>query len=311
MIYLSTFQKRLSASLLVGLALCCFSEAYAETRGAHGISIQSTSPSIAVIDWTQTETFLALGVTPLATAQQVDYNAWVKTPPIPNHVADMGLRSQPNMERLTELAPDTIFISPMFEALTDQLSRVAPVKNIPLYKEGELNWLALKTYTRALAKEVNAEGAAETLIQDAEDLFLNLKTNNHTPNEPLLIIQFMDSRHVRVYGENSLYAISARQIGFHNAWKESTSHWGFSLVGIDKLLGINARIVVVDPLPAGAEKRLQHDQLWQQIIAQSTGSLIHIDSVWSYGAIPSATRFASLLFQAIKVSQTSKERGPQ
>jgi len=43
----------------------------------------NASPRILSLDWTQTETLLALGVTPVAVAQKADYNSWVKAPPIP------------------------------------------------------------------------------------------------------------------------------------------------------------------------------------------------------------------------------------
>ena len=78
------------------------------------------------IDWTQTETLIALGIKPIAMAQQSGYEAWVKAPAIPSTTADVGLRTQPNLERLSELKPDKIFISPMFTSLIPKLSPYRP-----------------------------------------------------------------------------------------------------------------------------------------------------------------------------------------
>ena len=78
------------------------------------------------------------------------------------------------------------------------------------------------------------------------------------------MVQFMDTKHVRVFGENSLYSQAINQLGLSNAWTEKTNSWGFSMVGIDKLAGIKAQIVIVDPLPHGGEQQLAQDQFSAQ-----------------------------------------------
>lgn len=247
------------------------------------------------IDWTQTETLLALGIKPVAATQQSDYHAWVKSPPIPATTPDIGLRTQPNLERLSELKPDRIFISPMFSSLEPQLSRVTTVTNIPLYEKENVSWKTFKEFTRTLGKETGTEPAAEMLIRSAENQFNNLKQQVPSGTPSLLMIQFMDARHVRVFGDNSMYKVAAEQLGLSNAWREKTNLWGFSLVGLDGLMGIRAQIVLIEPLPAGVGQHLTQDQLWQYIVKASGYPLLTIGPVWSFGAIPSTVRFASLL----------------
>lgn len=267
----------------------------------------SNTVNVVPIDWTQTETLLALGVEPLATAQQAGYNAWVNTPTIPSHIPDIGLRTQPNLELLSELKPDKIFISPMFKNLEQQLARIAPVQSIGIYRSGDASWPAIKNFTRTLAAETHTEEKAETLIDDAEQHFVELSQNlsSKAKETPLLMLQFMDPRHMRVFGKNSMYKIAANQIGLKSAWQEKTSAWGYSLAGMDQLMNIKAQIVVVKPFPAGVEEHLEKDQLWQYIIKQSGHPLITIDPVWSFGAIPSSVKFANLLTQQL----TAKDEG--
>ena len=109
------------------------------------------------------------------------------------------------------------------------------------------------------------------------------------------MIQFMDTKHVRVFGQNSLYSQAIEKIGLSNAWNEETNSWGFSLVGIDKLAGIRAQIVIVEPLPHGGEKRLSQDPFWQYVVQQSGEKVMQVAPVWSFGSIPSALRFAELV----------------
>ncbi|GAA0223717.1 ABC transporter substrate-binding protein [Marinomonas primoryensis] len=251
------------------------------------------------IDWTQTETLIALGITPIAMAQQSGYNSWVREPAIPNSTEDIGLRSQPNLERLAELKPDKIFISPLFGSLTPKLSRIAPVTEFTLYKKDNITWEGLKGFTRRLGEETNKQKEANALIYSAEQTLMGLadKTPKDTP--PLLMIQFMDSRHVRIFGTNSMYKIAANKIGLKSAWQAETNPWGFSLIGIDQLMDIKGQIIIIKPLPAGVERSLQRDQFWQYLVKNTGQPALTVEPTWSFGAIPSTLRFAEQLTKAL------------
>ncbi len=56
---------------------------------AHAVE-QPTSQRVMSVDWTQTETMLALGVVPVGVAQGQDYDAWVKAPMLPKQTKDVG-----------------------------------------------------------------------------------------------------------------------------------------------------------------------------------------------------------------------------
>lgn len=279
--------------LIVLLASSTNASAMATQEPTH--YLPTSSLKVATIDWTQTETLLALGIHPIAAAQVIDYNSWVKAPAIPSDTFDLGLRTQPNLERLSELKPDRIFISPMFQSLEPQLSRIAPVTNIALYKKNSISWQALKDFTRTIASQTKTEKAADKLINQSEAKLAQLaqKIPENTPK--LIMIQFMDARHVRVFGDNSLYKVAANKIGLDSAWLGQTNAWGFSLVGIDKLNEIKGQLVIIDPLPAGVEQHLQNDQFWQYLVKQTGKPVLKISPVWSFGAIPSTVRFATLL----------------
>ena len=264
-----------------------------------GSEVSQDKLRVMSIDWSQTETMIALGVTPVASAQQSDYHDWVRSPKIPDETVDVGLRTQPNLERLSELNLDTIFMSPRFASLETQLSRIAPVKILGLYKVGEVNWEAVTDFTRRMAKEVNADKQAEQLIADSEDELNGLKATLPDNLPPVLVVQSMDTKHVRVFGENSIYKVALNQLGIQNAWDKATNAWGFALTGVDKLQGIDAQFVVIEPLPVGVKEHLAQDQYWQYLIEQTGRPVITIKPTWSFGGLPSAMRFANLVTSAL------------
>ena len=114
------------------------------------------------------------------------------------------------------------------------------------------------------------------------------------------MVQFMDARHVRVFGDNSLYHAVLEQIDLANAWDRPTNAWGFSLVGLEALYDYpEVTLVVVEPLPAGVEESLAKSGLWQHLPSVENATLLRLPPVWSFGALPSAQRFARELVAAL------------
>lgn len=259
-------------------------------------------PQWATLDWTLAETLIALDA-PLSGVAQIDaYHAWVGEPRVPETVVDLGLRTQPNLELLADLSPDAIFISPMFSNLTARLSRIAPVEPLPLYQPDSDTWHEMQVLTRKLGEQVDRERQAETLIAATQALIGRLKARAPT-TAPLLMVQFMDERHVRVFGKNGLYHAVLEQLGIANAWQAPTNAWGFSLAGIEALAAYpDVQLVVVEPLPIGVEAALANSGLWQHLPSVREGRVITLPPVWSFGALPSAQRFARTLVSALEAA---------
>lgn len=257
----------------------------------------------ATLDWTIAETLLALDAPLDGVAQAGAYGDWVKTPAIPPSTADLGLRAQPNLERLAALAPERIFISPMFASLEPRLARLAPVTTLPLYQPGTDTWQAMQTLTRRLGEHTDRRDAARALIRDTNALMAGLRTTL-PETRPLLMVQFIDARHVRVFGKNGLYQAVLDQLGIANAWQQPTNAWGFSTVGIEALAAhANARLVVVKPLPRGVKSALGQSGLWNHLPSVRRDNVIMLPPAWSFGALPSAQRFARLLSEALATSR--------
>ncbi|MGO1345239.1 ABC transporter substrate-binding protein [Chromohalobacter japonicus] len=270
--------------------------------GPHTASAADT-PRIATVDWTIAETLLALGVTPVGVAQTDAYREWVGAPPLPDEVADIGLRAQPNRELLAQLAPDRILLSPMFSTLAPSLERIAPTDTVALYTPGSDLWTRLKSATREIGAIANRKAEANTLLAwlDAHlALLRQTLASREIDDRPLLVVQFVDDRHVRVFGENSLYNAVMQRLGLENAWQDNTNYWGFSTVGLETLAKLDdARLVVIEPLPVGVEERLESSALWQHLPSVRRDDVLTLPPVWSFGGAPSAARFADHLSQTL------------
>lgn len=253
-------------------------------------------PRIATVDWTIAETLLALGVTPLAVGDVGPYQAWVGEPRLPAGVVDIGLRTQPNRELLAELKPDRILISP----LAPTLSRIAPVSTIALYDGQTDLWQRLHEVTLTLARMVGKTAEGERLLAGLDRDLASMQAGLPADLPPLLVVQFIDERHVRVFGRHSLFDAVMTRLGLRNGWQEQTNDWGFSVVSIEQFMTLpTARLVVVDPIPVGVSERLQEPGLWQHLPLVRQAPVLHLPAVWSFGGVLAARRFAGLLSDAL------------
>lgn len=258
-------------------------------------------PRIATVDWTIAETLLALGVTPLAVGDVSAYRAWVGEPLLPADVVDIGLRAQPNRELLAELKPDRILISPLAAPLAPTLSRIAPVQSIALYDPQTDLWQRLHEATLTIAALVNKTAEANELLTDLNRDLEQMKQTLPAELPPLLVVQFIDERHVRVFGRHSLFEAVMQRLGLRNAWQGETNAWGFSVASIEQFMALPAaRLVVVDPIPVGVSERLQEPGLWQHLPLVQQAPVLHLPAVWSFGGVLAARRFATLLSEALQ-----------
>lgn len=265
----------------------------------------SRPAQVVALDWTLTETLLALGVTPIGIAQADGYQNWVGVPSLPVEVIDLGLRSQPNLELMASLQPQRILVSPLFKNMLPRLSRIAPVETLELFAPHVDTWQQVLAYTRKLAQLVDRAEAGEELIAHTQNRLLQLRGQlasqaRNSQQKAVLLVQLMDDRHVRVFGQHGLYHAVLAQLGLENAWQGTTNYWGFSLVGMEALADVDAHLVVVEPYPAGVKKRLSTNGLWQHLPAVRQGNVSELPAVWSFGALPAAGRFAELLVAALQ-----------
>lgn len=76
---------------------------------AHAAAVDTQR--IVALEWLPVELLLALGITPYGIADIPNYKLWVSEPPLPDSVIDVGLRTEPNLELLTEMKPSFLLWS--------------------------------------------------------------------------------------------------------------------------------------------------------------------------------------------------------
>lgn len=296
--YIGNPQTRVRGLLLLQLFFLTLVSLNVEAAAPSLSQSQNESPRVAAIDWTLVETLMSLGVVPVATAQIKDYQAWVVEPSLPEQVVDIGLRGQPNRELAASLNLDLILISPLYSAIEPTLSQIASVQTLTTYNPENDFWQNLVETTRQVGELINHAAEAEVVIEHHRAQIEQMKEKIAVDTPPLLVVQFIDDRHVRAYGKGSLYDMVINRLGLQNAWKGETNMWGYTTVGIEELI-TEGYLVIVDPVPMSAEGVFDNNRLWQALPAVRHDRVLSLPAVWSFGALPSAVRFADELYQAL------------
>ncbi|MDX5372464.1 MAG: ABC transporter substrate-binding protein [Pseudomonadaceae bacterium] len=254
-------------------------------------------PRIAVIDWGLTETLLGLGVTPIAVAQTEGYRRWVMQPELPASVIDLGLRIEPNLELLSQLRPELILITPQFEASRAQLERIAPVRSLAIYTPQAEAYVGAQRVARELGELLGRQTQAEALIRRVDATLERVGRRLAGETRPAFyVLTFLDQRHVRLFGKQSIYQGVLDRVGLRNAWSGPTNYWGFTQQGIERLAEQpDAALLYLEPLPPGTREGLAQSALWQRLPAVREQRLYDLPPVWSFNGLLAAERFALLL----------------
>ena len=275
---------------LIGLLLCL------------PLLVQAQNLKIISSDWAIVETLVAMGHAPIGVGDKRAYQRWVAQPTLPTATVDIGLRSQPNLELIRQLRPDMVLNSSWFMQLQARAIPNAKSVSIDFFTPKGIAWQHSVAQTRALGQLIHQPVAAAALIRQAEQQFAR-QSKLLAPHaaRPYAIVQFIDARHLRVYGHNSMYGQALAQLHLRNAWQLPTNAWGFSQIDLLQLskLPANTKLIVVHPHPANVAQQLNKSALWQRLPYSRPVNHTVLPAVWSFGALPSMQRFGNELTAAL------------
>lgn len=267
-------------------------------RGAHAAAVDPQR--IVALEWLPVELLLALGVMPYGVADVHDYNIWVNEPSLPDSVIDVGLRTEPNLELLTQMKPSLLVWSAGYGPSEAKLATIAPGRGFT-FSDGKKPLTMARRSLNEMAQLLNKEAAAKKHL-DAFDALVD-STKAHFArrgDRPLLMITLLDPRHVLVFSENCLFQEVLDRVGIRNAWHGETTFWGSVAIGIDRLADYkDVDVLCFDHNNEQDMRTLMATPLWQAMPFVRAGRFQRVPAVWFYGATLSAMHFTRVLDNAL------------
>lgn len=267
---------------------------------------------IAVLDWTVAETMAAMGIFPAALAEKASYEVWSQSPAMPESTLDLGMRAQPNPDRMIRLAPDLILASQDYAFVKTLLEKIGPTTLLDVYTPGQDIYQNLSELALRIGEITGHPDKAEKLMTDVGNGLNHIRhqLTKHR-GQPVAIIQFIDARNVRIYGKPSLFSTALEKIGIENAWTAPVNQWGFQSADLPRLASLpeNTTIFVIKPFPADLPKKLHENIIWQALPAVRNNRVIITDPVWTLGGLNTVLRFAQTVRDGLLAQDTNAGRG--
>jgi iron complex transport system substrate-binding protein len=284
---------------------CLLAAAHGLTAFVPGLALAAPAAKIACIDWAAAESLARLGHMPVAVPELATYRHWLPDPALPAATVDLGSRSEPNLELLSALHPDRIFIPSWQSAMRAQFSRIAPTEQVVLFDErrdpyGRIRELMLQA-GRVVGRREDARHCLSEFDTALERLRLMLRSQSRRALYVVVLVE--NGAQAFVYGKGSWVDTVIARIGLRNAWTGRTSFYGNSLVGIYELAADpDAAILYLDQgaRTRRAEARLRASTLWRSLPAVAAGRAAAIPAFYALGGIPSALRCARILTAAMR-----------
>lgn len=268
-----------------------------QMRGARAAEVDPQR--IVALEWLPVELLLALGVTPYGVADIPNYRLWVNEPALPDSVIDVGLRTEPNLELLTQMKPSFLVWSAGYGPSAEKLARIAPGRGFT-FSDGKRPLTMAQQSLSEMAELIGKQQQAKRHLAEFDALMESLRPRlARRGDRPLLMITLLDTRHVLVFAQNSLFQEVLDRFAINNAWHGETTFWGSVTVGIDRLAAYkDADVICFDHGNAREMAQLMATPLWRAMPFIREGRFQRVPAVWFYGATLSAMHFARVLADA-------------
>ncbi|WP_372021851.1 ABC transporter substrate-binding protein (plasmid) [Tistrella mobilis] len=266
---------------------------------------------IAVLDWAMAETAVALGLPPVAMVEPARYRDRAQDPDLPRDVIDLGLMTQPDLERLLLLRPDLIVTGHgQAETIGPALARIAPVWEGSIYTGDGAPLDAACRVTRDLGERLGRAEAAEAAIARALARIdaAAARVGEGLRRLPVAVFIFQDPRHGWIADRNGFIAAVMARMGLTPAWAGPGSFWGYTAIGIDRLAALpDCRLIYADLPVTETGWTTGASTIWQALPPVAAGRARRIGPFWYFGALPTMARFADQLADALTGAGTAGE----
>ncbi|MDU2732142.1 MAG: Fe(3+)-hydroxamate ABC transporter substrate-binding protein FhuD [Mixta calida] len=257
---------------------------------------------IVALEWLPLELMMTLGVVPMAAAELFNYRDWVGGLELPASVIDVGLRTEPNLELMTQLKPSLILYSSGYGPSPERLSRIAPSQGFAFNSGDGKPLSSARRSIMQLAQRIDKVPQAQAHLAMFDRFMADMRVRlAPRVSKPLLLMSLIDARHAIVFGQGSLFLEALQQLGLQSAWQGETNFWGSAVIGIERLAAVHdAEAICFSHGDDALMAQIGATELWQSLPFVRQQRFRRVPTVWFYGATLSVMEFCRTLDRALE-----------
>jgi len=248
---------------------------------------------IIALEWLPTELMIALGVMPMGVAEIYQYKRWVGEPSLPAATVDVGLRTEPNLELISQMKPSLLLYSSGYGPAPEKLAHIAPGMGFTFSDASGKPLTMARNSLMQLAKRLDRLPQAQRHLADF-DAFIAAARGRiaQRVKRPLLLMSILDPRHALVFGKGSLFLEVMDALEIANAWQGETNFWGSAVIGIERLAAMqDVDAICFDHGNETQVQQMTSTPLWRSMPFVRQQRFRRVPQVWFYGGTLSAMRF--------------------
>ncbi|HEX2575447.1 MAG TPA: iron-siderophore ABC transporter substrate-binding protein [Aquihabitans sp.] len=261
------------------------------------VELDAPAQRVAVLEWQQLEDVLTLCLTPVAVADAEGYSTWVSAEELPEGVADVGGRSEPNLDAVFAAEPDLVIVEATGadDEIIGQLegfgvpvlaTRGADAADPVQHMLDLFTLIAEATGRTARAEEVVAE--FEASLADAQAAVADAVL----PSTDFVYLDgYLEGGNValRPFGQGSLVGELGEELGLTNAWTgEVDAAYGLGQSDIEGMAAVGDATFfhtgTDDPEADDVFAALEQNPIWSSLPAVAEDRVHAFPTgIWTFG----------------------------
>ncbi|MFT2817453.1 iron-siderophore ABC transporter substrate-binding protein [Leifsonia sp. A12D58] len=209
------------------------------------VELDKPAERIAVLEWQQIEDALTLCVTPVAVSDSDGYSTYVSAETIPEGVAEIGTRGEPDMDALYATNPDLIIVE-AFSA-DDELIAQLEERGVPVLAtvgaDGADQIGNMKNVFSMIAEATGRTERAGQVLDEFDAHLAAAKDKVASVTLPTTDFLFFDgwieggNVTIRPYGQGALFTALGEELGLTAAWTDEIDA-AYGSGGVDPAYGL-------------------------------------------------------------------------
>ncbi|WP_326553271.1 iron-siderophore ABC transporter substrate-binding protein [Micromonospora sp. NBC_01813] len=260
------------------------------------VSLDAPAKRVAVLEWQQIEDVLTLCLTPVAVADAEGYRTWDTAETLPDGVADVGGRGEPNLDALFAADPDLVIVEAT--AVDDPVITQLAEYDIPVLATRGADTAdpvqnMVDTFV-LIAESVGRAERADAVVADFRASVDDARQAITEADLPQTDFVYFDgwvqggNVAIRPFGQGSLIGELGEAVGLTNAWTgEVDAVYGLGQTDVEGMTTVGDALLfhtgTVDSA-GGVMTELQRNDIWNSLPAVAEERAYAFPAgIWTFG----------------------------
>ncbi|MFY1650554.1 ABC transporter substrate-binding protein [Solwaraspora sp. WMMB762] len=260
------------------------------------VTLDAPAQRVAVLEWQQIEDVLTLCLTPVAVADPDGYRTWDTAEELPDGVADVGLRGEPNLDALFAADPDLVIVEataeddPVIAQLAEYDVPVLATRGADAADPVQNMLDTFAMIAETLGRSERADLVADEFQASLDEAKQQIAGAELTSTEFVYFDGWVQGGNVaiRPFGQGSLVGELGEAIGLTNAWTgEVDPAYGLGQTDIEGMTTVGDATLLYTGTtdPAGSVlTELEKNEIWASLPAVEQGRAYAFPAgIWTFG----------------------------